>query len=229
MDIREKIQGFSVKDKSVCIVGCGGLGTNVAVHLAGTGTGKIYLCDFDKINRSNLNRQFFYTEKDIDRIKCEVLKEKLALYSTDTEFIAVNKKIKNTDDLSFAKECDIIICAADNSECRLILSDFAEKENIPVVYGAIESFYGTSYLYIPKKSPCTECAGIISKTKARLSVSSTAGIVGSMQAGLTLKYLTDKDITLSGKIYLYDGDLWETLSVKANKNCKKCNLSEVIK
>ena len=38
-DNKELTQGFSLKDKSCAVIGLGGLGTNVAVHLAGAGIG----------------------------------------------------------------------------------------------------------------------------------------------------------------------------------------------
>ncbi len=229
LNTKEETQGFSISDKTVCIIGCGGLGTNIAVHLAGAGTGKIYLCDCDKVSLSNLNRQFFFTEKDEGKDKCEILKEKLSLYAPGTRFIAVDKKIDSVESLDFAKECDVLICAVDNAQARALLSEFAQKEKLPVIFGSIDGFYGTAYLYLPFKSPCPECAGIISDVPVKASVSSSAGIIGSMQANLAVKYLLTKDRSLSGKIFLFDGDLWETLPVRANKKCKICNTPEVIK
>lgn len=65
---QEKLQ-----DASVLIVGCGGLGSPIAVYLAASGIGKIHLVDFDIIAISNLHRQVFYTLEDVDKPKAEVL------------------------------------------------------------------------------------------------------------------------------------------------------------
>ncbi len=228
MDIKEQIQGFSVKSKTALIVGCGGLGTNIAVHLAGAGTGKIYLCDFDTVNESNLNRQFLFTANDIGKKKCNILKERLSVYAPDTDFYAVDKKISDDKDLTFAHDCDIIISAVDNSSARKVLEKFADITGLPVVFAGIDGFYGTVYLYVPKKSPCPECAGVYTDTKAKTNISATAGIIGSMQANIALKYLLTENASLSGKIYLFDGDLWDTLPIIKRKSCTKCNLTEVI-
>lgn len=226
-EIKELTQGFSIKDKIICIVGCGGLGTNIAVHIAGAGAGRIYLCDYDKVVVSNLNRQFFYTEKDVGKSKCSVLKEKLSLYAPDTEFVSADIKIDSEESLSFAAGCDVIICAVDNAQARNVLSGFAKRENIPLVFGSIEGFYGTAYLYVPLESPCPICAGIINDVSVGNSVSAVAGIIGSMQANLAIRYLLTGDNSLAGKVFLFDGDLWDTLTVRANKNCKLCNIHEV--
>ncbi len=229
MNIKEITQGFSVDDKTALIVGCGGLGTNIAVHLAGAGMKKIYLCDFDVVNESNLNRQFLYIKDDIGSKKCIVLKERLSRYSPDTEIIAVDKKIICGEDLSFADDCDIVICAVDNSEARKALEEFSDTADIPTVFAGIDGFYGTVYLHIPKKSPCPLCAGVYSDKKAETNVSTTAGIIGSMQGNLALKYILTKDISLSGKIFLFDGDLWETLPIIKQKSCIKCSNIEVLR
>ena len=224
---KNETQRFTIEDKTVCIVGCGGLGTNAAAHLAGAGARKIYLCDFDKVSGNNLNRQFFFTEKDLGKSKADTLKEKLSAYAKDTLFVSVNEKIEKRDDLSFATDCDVLICCVDNAEGRRALTDFSKEKKIPSVFGGIDGFYGTAYIYLPDVSPCPHCAGIITDTPVGSSVSSTAGIIGAMEANLAIKYLLGEEASLKGKLFLFDGDLWETLTVKENKSCKICNTHEV--
>lgn len=219
---KEKTQGFSIKDKSACIIGCGGLGCNIAVHLVGAGIGKLILCDFDKVCQSNLNRQFLYIKEDIGKSKCQKAKERLSLYSNDTVLQCIERKIKKTDDMSFAKDCDIILLAVDNSEARKVVQSFAVKEGIPLVCGGIDGFYGMSYLFIPYISPCPDCAGLNEVSKAKHSVSSTAGIIGSAQAALAVRYLTTKNNKLSGKILIYDEGSFDTLKIAPSENCSVC-------
>ncbi len=52
-----------LKNKTVGIAGCGGLGSNCAVALARVGVGKLIIADFDIIEESNLNRQYFFMSK----------------------------------------------------------------------------------------------------------------------------------------------------------------------
>lgn len=227
MSLKNVTQLFSIDSKTACIVGCGALGTNAAVHLAGAGVKKLYLCDFDTVSLSNLNRQFLYKKSDGAFLKCKVLNERLSYYSTDTEYISVVKKITSPDDLSFAKDCDIILCCVDNAIGRRAVANFATAENIPAVFGGVDGFYGTAYLYIPHKSPCPDCAGIINDISVRSSVSSSAGIIGSMEVNLAVRYLLTNDLGSAGRIFVFDGDLWDTLPIRSNSECKICNTSEV--
>ena len=48
-----------LQNASVLVVGCGGLGSAIAVYLASSGIGKIHLVDFDTVDISNLHRQVF--------------------------------------------------------------------------------------------------------------------------------------------------------------------------
>ncbi len=222
MSLKNVTQLFSIENKTVCIIGCGALGTNSAVHLAGSGVKKLYLCDFDTVSLSNLNRQFLFRKTDGDFFKCQILKERLSYYSPDTEYVTVVKKITSASDLSFAKDCDIILCCVDNAVGRRAVAEFSKEESIPSVYGGVDGFYGTAYMYLPDKSPCPDCAGIINDISVRSSVSSSAGIIGAMEVNLAIRYLLTNDEGSAGKIFLFDGDLWDTLIIKANSECKNC-------
>ena len=45
-----------LQDASVCVVGCGGLGSVASIYLAASGVGNLHLIDFDTVDLSNLHR-----------------------------------------------------------------------------------------------------------------------------------------------------------------------------
>ena len=61
----------------VAVAGIGGLGSNIAVMLARSGVGHLFLVDFDVVDVTNLNRQM-YRARDIGRPKAEAIKDILA-------------------------------------------------------------------------------------------------------------------------------------------------------
>ena len=79
--IKGKTQGFSLKKFTAAVIGVGGLGCNIATHLAGAGIGRLLLFDFDKISETNLNRQFLYTKDSIGEDKVFEAKKRLEEYS----------------------------------------------------------------------------------------------------------------------------------------------------
>lgn len=69
--IQEKL-----KKARVAVAGLGGLGSNVAVWLARTGTGHLHLVDFDRVDLTNLNRQHYFL-KHLGMYKTDALKEQI--------------------------------------------------------------------------------------------------------------------------------------------------------
>ena len=224
---KSEIQGFDISEKSAAVIGCGGLGCNVAVHLAGAGIGKLTLVDFDKVSESNLNRQFLYLINDVGNFKVRLAAERLKKYSPSTEITYKNIKIENSENIDFLKGNDIIFLAVDNNEAREILQKFCTSYNIPLVNGGINGFCGTAYLYVPGKTPCLSCAGLIERESEKIfSVSSTAGIIGALQAEIGIKYLLDNKTDIAGTLHIYDGGEINKLKIKPQENCGICGVKK---
>ena len=210
MSIKSDVQGFDISKNSAVIIGCGGLGTNVAVHLAGAGIGRLLLVDFDNVEERNLNRQFFYTKEDIGRKKCNILAERLCAYAPETEIKSRCGKFNN----SLADGYDIIIIAVDNIETRKEINAFCKESKIPCVNGSIDGFFGTAYLYLPDKTPDLEAAGCLNETDKKMhSPSTTAGIIGALEAKLATDYFLGKTDS-AGKLYIYDNNEIHALTIK---------------
>jgi molybdopterin/thiamine biosynthesis adenylyltransferase len=210
MSIKSDVQGFDISAKSAVVIGCGGLGTNAAVQLAGAGIGRLLFVDFDTVEERNLNRQFFYTKNDIGKEKCRLLCERLSAFSPETEIKYHFGKFCG----SLADGYDIVIIAVDNIETRNQINDFCKKSRIPCVNGSINGFFGAAYLYIPGKTPDLEAAGLLNETgNKNLSPGTTAAIIGSLEAQLAIDYFLGRN-DCSGKLYIYDNSEIHTLEIK---------------
>lgn len=70
-------------DAKVLIVGVGGLGSPIALYLAGAGVGCIGLVDDDVVSISNLQRQVLYSEKELGKSKAICAAERLSALNSE--------------------------------------------------------------------------------------------------------------------------------------------------
>jgi tRNA A37 threonylcarbamoyladenosine dehydratase len=68
---------LSFQDKTILVVGLGGVGGYAVEGLARAGFKKFILVDFDSISLSNINRQIIALHSTIGRLKSEVFKERV--------------------------------------------------------------------------------------------------------------------------------------------------------
>ena len=125
MDLKEEdllkrnVKGISEKLKKakVCILGLGGLGSNVAVLLARTGMGYLKLVDFDIVEASNLNRQQ-YRISHIGIKKTEAIKTIIKEINPFVEVKTLDIKVDRENILSVVGDVEIIVEAFDRAETK---------------------------------------------------------------------------------------------------------------
>ena len=214
MNEKVSVQGYDISAHTAAVIGCGGLGTNVAVHLAGAGIGKIWLCDFDMVQTRNLNRQFFYTPADTGKPKCDLLAARLQRYAPDTAVVPVQKRITDQADLSFADETEIVILAVDNIDSRKVVNDYCKKNQKPLINGGVDGAFGTAYLYVPGVCADLEEAGLLQKPSRKpQSQSPVVGVIGALEAKLAVDYFL-KNTDAQGKLLCFDGLEIQALHLK---------------
>jgi len=125
-----------LKIKTVGIAGCGGLGSNAAVSLARVGIGRLIIADFDKIEISNLNRQYFFYNQ-IGEFKAPALKENIKLINPLVEVESHTIKLEPKDIVKLFRNCDVIVEAFDKAEMKQMIVEtvLAEMAGRPIVCG----------------------------------------------------------------------------------------------
>ncbi|EIT0950321.1 ThiF family adenylyltransferase [Staphylococcus pseudintermedius] len=132
VNLQEKISR-----KTVTIIGCGGIGTVVIDNLQRMGIKKLILIDFDKVEKSNLNRQIIFDETDIGKSKEEVVADKVF---KEVQVQYINKKIvcENDLDIKRLQDTDIIVnCADTPKNINHIIGSFCLKNEIPFISGRV--------------------------------------------------------------------------------------------
>ena len=106
--------------KSVAIVGCGGLGSNVAGMLVRAGVGRLILIDFDVVTASNLNRQFFFADQ-IGMPKTEALATNLRRIRPEVDLALVHGRVDATTLPAIVRGVDVIVEAADAADTKAMI------------------------------------------------------------------------------------------------------------
>lgn len=112
----EKIR-MNLQKASVGIAGAGGLGSNAAVSLARAGVGSLVIVDFDKVEESNLNRQYFFRDQ-IGKVKVEALKENILKIRPDVKIKILNQKLVKGEMEKPFLDVDVVIEAFDTAETK---------------------------------------------------------------------------------------------------------------
>ena len=125
MDLKEEdllkrnVKGISEKLKKakVCILGLGGLGSNVAILLARSGIGYLKLVDFDIVEASNLNRQQ-YRISHIGMKKTEAIRTIIKEINPFVEVKTLDIKVDRENISSIVEDIEIVVEAFDRAETK---------------------------------------------------------------------------------------------------------------
>ena len=104
----------------VGIAGVGGIGSNVAAILARAGGMNLKIIDFDHVESSNLNRQFYFASQ-IGKPKVDMLEHNLKKINPDIKVSKEIQKITRETVKSDFKECKIIVEGFDLKESKIML------------------------------------------------------------------------------------------------------------
>lgn len=114
------------------IAGVGGIGSNVALNLVRLGVSELTLVDFDRVEPSNLNRQFYFKDQ-VGMAKVEMLARNLQRIDPDVTLHLYNTKINNDNISTLFEECDIIVEGFDRVEDKkMLVEHFAQGRKLIV-------------------------------------------------------------------------------------------------
>ena len=184
--------------RSVFVVGCGALGSMVAMQLAGADVGRIGIADFDTIDISNLHRQFFFKTSESGMRKSGVLKERMTGLNSEVDVVVVDCLINERNAPQVFKDYDFIIDATDNPVSKAMIEKECHKQGKPYCIGGVEGFHGqvfTGYrseILFLELSDGGEGQGIMPCEIGGV-MGPSAAICASLQASEAVKFLKEKN------------------------------------
>lgn len=214
----------------VLVVGAGGLGAPVALYLAAAGVGTIGIADGDRVELSNLQRQVIHFTPDIGRLKVDSAAEKLRRLNPEVRVETHAERLTADNARDIIGGYDFIVDGTDNFAAKFLINDACVMEGKAFSHGAILRFEGQTFTHLPGTA-CYRCiygeqppAGAVPTCAQAGVLGAIAGMLGTIQAAETLKYLTGAGELLTNRLLTFDATTMDFRKVRMMRRdaCPLC-------
>ena len=192
-----------LREKTVLVAGCGGLGGYLIEMLLRLGVGEIRAADGDCFEASNLNRQLLSSPVVLGRSKAEVAAERAAAVNPDVRFVAVPEFVTEANVEALIRGCDAVLDALDNIASRRMLARACAEAKIPMIHGAICGWTAQAAIVLPGDGMIDRIYPEGAALKSKASLSFTPPFCAALQAALCVRLLTGREVE-AGKLYVAD-------------------------
>lgn len=197
----------SLKNFKACVVGCGGLGGYVIELMGRLGIGTITAVDGDVFDETNLNRQLLSTEVVLGKSKAFTAQERMKLVNSEVIIHPIQTFVTEDNCDEIIQGHHIVIDALDNMNARRLLEEHCEKQNIPLIHGAIAGWYGQVSTIMPGDRTLHKIYSQNENKGAETELgnpSFSPALVASIQVAEVLKVLLHKGEVLQNKLLTID-------------------------
>jgi adenylyltransferase/sulfurtransferase len=229
----------------VLLLGLGGLGSPVALYLAGAGIGHLEIADPDVVDVSNLHRQVLHRTESVGLAKTQSARQALAALNPEVQLTTHAMRLAGTALREATRRADVVVDATDNFASRFEVNRACVETRTPLVYGAVIGLEGQASVFRSDldDGPCYAClhpelegtpeaerpASGWENCSGQGVLGPVAGLVGCIQATETLKLLLGIGETLAGRLLLVDARHmhFHWFELKRHARCPTCGRREV--
>lgn len=232
-----------IRQKTVAVIGVGGVGSVAAEMLTRCGVGKLVLFDYDTVELANMNRLFFRPDQSgMSKVSAAVAT--LALINPDVAFEVHNYDITSLDHFDHfisrlsnaslhGNQVDLIMSCVDNFTARNAINTACNELGMTWLESGVseDAMSGHVQLIVPGQLACFACApplivasGIDEKTLKRdgvcaASLPTTMGIVAGLLVQAALKLLLNFGERTDYLGYSALKDFFPTMTLRPNPVC----------
>ena len=194
----------------VLVIGAGGLGSTVIPALAGAGVGTIGIVDDDRVELSNLHRQYIHGVADVGTSKVRSAAASVARINPQTRVVELTDRLTAANALNIFAEYDLVIDGCDNFPTRYLAHDAAMLRGIPLVWGSLSQYGGQTGLSVPGGPgyrdlfPAPPPPGSVLSCEQSGVLPTVCGVIASIMATEALKLFTGIGTPLIGRVTVFD-------------------------
>jgi adenylyltransferase/sulfurtransferase len=232
-----KLTGFGpdgqdcLKRTRVLLIGAGGLGCPAGLYLAASGVGTIGVADFDRVERSNLQRQVAHTVERIGRMKAESLVTAMRAINPLITYHMHEERVGADNIGALLADYDLVLDGTDNFSTRFLVADAAWLHRRPLLQGAVYEYGAQIAFFVPGETACYRCLFEEPPRRNPLAACADVGIlavtpgtVGVMMAAEAIKRLAGLPGSIVGSLLQYDllNQTLRRLPLACNGDCPLC-------
>lgn len=219
-----------IRNRKVLVVGAGGLGAPVALYLAAAGVGTIGIVDGDVVDLSNLQRQVIHFTGDVGHPKVESARDKMLAINPNVKVNTIREFLMSDNALDIIKDYDFIVDGTDNFPVKFLINDACVMAGKPFSHGGILRFEGQTFTHLPGTA-CYRClfkspppANAVPTCSQAGVLGAIAGMLGTIQAAETLKYLTGVGEQLTNKLLTFNAKTMDfrKINTRRQASCAIC-------
>lgn len=193
----------ALREKTVFIAGCGGLGGYLLEMMLRLGVGGIRAADGDVFEASNLNRQLLSTPALLGSGKAAAAAARAREVNPEVRFTAVSDYVTEKNAAELVKGCDAVLDALDNIASRRLLARACAEAGVPLVHGAICGWTAQAAVVMPGDDLIGRIYPEGSSLSSKTSLSFTPPFCAAMQTALCTRLLTGRPVE-QGRLYYAD-------------------------
>ena len=219
-----------IRNGKVLVVGAGGLGAPVALYLAAAGVGTIGIVDGDVVDLSNLQRQVIHFTGDVGHPKVESARDKMLAINPNVKVNTIREFLMSDNALDIIKDYDFTVDGTDNFPVEFLINDACVMAGKPFSHGGILRFEGQTFTHLPGTA-CYRClfkspppANAVPTCSQAGVLGAIAGMLGTIQAAETLKYLTGVGELLTNKLLTFNAKTMDfrKINTRRQASCAIC-------
>ena len=214
------------------VIGAGGLGSAALLYLASSGLGRITICDGDRVDLTNLQRQVIHRMESLGKPKAASAAAAIAAINPDVRVQPLEERATPERLAALVRSADVVLDCSDNFATRHALNRACVAHRKPLVSGAGIRFDGQIAVFDLRRdaSPCYHClfgedADAAEERCATMGVfAPLVGVIGTMQAAEAVKLVAAIGETLAGRLLMFDAlaSRWHEVRLARDPQCRVC-------
>ena len=214
------------------VVGAGGLGSPALMYLAASGVGHITVCDGDRVDLTNLQRQIVHRHSAVGESKARSAAATLRDLNPEIVVEALEERVGPERLMGLVRASDVVLDCSDNFATRHAINRACVAARRPLVSGAGIRFDGQVAVFDlrSRESPCYNClfaedAASAEERCATMGVfAPLVGMIGTFQALEAIKLVAHVGTSLASRLMLFDAHAshWHEVRLERDPQCRVC-------